>query len=169
MEKFQDEEDQVTLNASALFHTADGALFHTVRNARESLTVRFSTPSRAFSSFPTVRFSTPYIEYAIPIWFFEVLLYLKKAVKQFGRKFMSDNKTERYDLDGHKGTGYKRITMGVMNRPREMAWRRAVPFPYAADRLPAGSFAVFRLQNFFIVIWTGCLTSTTCLPCTSPK
>ena len=53
------------INSSALFHTVDGALFHTVRNAMERLTVRFSTPSRAFFPFPTVRFSTPYIEYAI--------------------------------------------------------------------------------------------------------
>jgi hypothetical protein len=70
MENFQDEEDRVTLNSSAFFHTVDSALFHIVRSTDESLTVRFSTPSTAFSSFPTVRFSTPYIEYAIPFCFF---------------------------------------------------------------------------------------------------
>lgn len=53
------------INSSALFHTVVGVLFHTVRIARESVTVRFSTPSRAFFSFSTVRFFTPYIEYAI--------------------------------------------------------------------------------------------------------
>ncbi|MHB8771297.1 MAG: hypothetical protein ACYC7J_09885 [Syntrophales bacterium] len=73
------------INSSALFHTVHGALFHTVRSARKGLTVRFFTPSRAFSSFSTVRFSTPYIEYAIHIRFlwvslFTLFLSLKKAL-----------------------------------------------------------------------------------------
>jgi len=78
MEKFQDEEDRVTLNSSALFHTVDSALFHIVRSPEESLTVRFSTPSRAFSSFPTVCFSTPYIEYAMYVCFFQTSFFIFK-------------------------------------------------------------------------------------------
>ena len=85
MENLQGKKDRRNLNSSALFHTVNGALFHTVRSARESLTVRFSTPSRAFSSFPTVCFSTPYIEYAIPVCFFEVSFSIfKKQLKHFG-------------------------------------------------------------------------------------
>lgn len=84
MENLQGKKDRRNLNSSALFHTVNGALFHTVRSARESLTVRFSTPSRAFSSFPTVRFSTPYIEYAIPICFLRSLFYLLRVLTSDG-------------------------------------------------------------------------------------
>ncbi|MFH1488490.1 MAG: hypothetical protein ABII06_06265 [Pseudomonadota bacterium] len=82
MENLQDKKDRGNISSSALFHTVNGALFHTVRSARESLTVRFSTPSMAFFSFPTVRFSTPYIEYAIHGGFLLVSLLSQKAVKK---------------------------------------------------------------------------------------
>lgn len=99
MEKFQDEKDRGNLNSSAFFHTVNGAFFHTVRSVRESLTVRFSTPSRAFSSFPTVRFSTPYIEYAIHSGFLLVSLLSQKAVKKCLARGTSEtvgqNKNER--------------------------------------------------------------------------
>lgn len=79
------------LNSSVLLHTVDGVLLHTVRNAIESLTVCFYIPSRAFSSFPTVCFYTPYIEYAIPTHSFKVsFLSLKRRFKRFGREREND-------------------------------------------------------------------------------
>lgn len=77
------------LNSSVLLHTVDGVLLHTVRNAIESLTVCFYIPSRAFSSFPTVCFYTPYIEYAIhsgssKVSFFSLKRSLKRERLQTG-------------------------------------------------------------------------------------
>ena len=75
------------INSSALFHTVDGVHFHTVINEMEGATVRFFTPSRAFSPFPTVCFFTPYIEYAIhSASFMGSLLSLKKQLRRFGRE-----------------------------------------------------------------------------------
>jgi hypothetical protein len=79
MENFQGNKAMRNINSSAHFHTVNGAHFHTVRSARESVTVRFSTPSGALSSFPTVCFSTPFIEYAMHSVSFRVsFLALKK-------------------------------------------------------------------------------------------
>lgn len=105
MEKFQDEKGRGNLNSSALFHTVVGALFHTVKRARESLTVRFSTPSKAFSSFPTVRFSTPYIEYAILVCFFRGLLGIQRDEIAVETKRLMDENTEyKKRLNLAKGT-----------------------------------------------------------------
>jgi hypothetical protein len=70
---------QKRLNSSALYGTVNGVLYGTVRLARDNSTVRFMAPSRAFSTFSTVRFLTPYIEYAICIAFFNALLILYKC------------------------------------------------------------------------------------------
>jgi hypothetical protein len=58
------------------------------------VTVYFFTPSRAFFPFPTVRFSTPYIEYAIhsvsfKVSFLSLILSLKRLL--FGRAVQVDD------------------------------------------------------------------------------
>lgn len=144
MENLQGKKDRRNLNSSALFHTVIGALFHTVRSARESLTVRFSTPSKTFSSFPTVRFSTPYIEYAIPVCFFRGLLEIQRdEIAVETKRLMDENAEYKKRLNLAKGT---EETGKVIVKGQSPGQSTQQPKATGKD-LDAGMMAALKAQN----------------------